>query len=180
MSRIGNKPITIPQGVTVEINNNQLNVKGPKGTVEMAIPKPISAMLDNNNINVERPNSDKPIKALHGLSRSLIANCIVGVSEGFQKSLEVVGVGYRAEQEGKNITLSVMLSHTVTVEPPEGVDIEVQDNLIHVKGIDKQKVGQVSAEIRSVRPPNAYTGKGIRYQGEQVRIKPGKSARRTE
>ena len=180
MSRIGNKPITIPQGVTVEINNNQLNVKGPRGTVEMAIPKPISAMLDNNNINVERPNSDKPIKALHGLSRSLIANCIVGVSEGFQKSLEVVGVGYRAEQKGKNITLSVMLSHTVTVEPPEGVDIEVQDNLIHVKGIDKQKVGQVSAEIRSVRPPNAYTGKGIRYQGEQVRIKPGKSARRTE
>ena len=180
MSRIGNKPITIPQGVTVEINNNQLNVKGPKGTVEMAIPKPISAMLDNNNINVERPNSDKPIKALHGLSRSLIANCIVGVSEGFQKSLEVVGVGYRAEQKGKNITLSVMLSHTVTVEPPEGIDIEVQDNLIHVKGIDKQKVGQVSAEIRSVRPPNAYTGKGIRYQGEQGRIKPGKSARRTE
>ena len=180
MSRIGNKPITIPQGVTVEINNNQLNVKGPKGTVEMAIPEPISAMLDDNNINVERPNSDKPIKALHGLSRSLIANCIVGVSEGFQKSLEVVGVGYRAEQKGKNITLSVMLSHTVTVEPPEGVDIEVQDNLIHVKGIDKQKVGQVSAEIRSVRPPNAYTGKGIRYQGEQVRIKPGKSARRTE
>ena len=180
MSRIGNKPITIPQGVTVEINNNRLNVKGPKGTVEMAIPKPISAMLDNNNINVERPNSDKPIKALHGLSRSLIANCIVGVSEGFRKSLEVVGVGYRAEQKGKNITLSVMLSHTVTVEPPEGIDIEVQDNLIHVKGIDKQKVGQVSAEIRSVRPPNAYTGKGIRYQGEQVRIKPGKSARRTE
>ena len=148
--------------------------------VEMAIPEPISAMLDNNNINVERPNSDKPIKALHGLSRSLIANCIVGVSEGFRKSLEVVGVGYRAEQKGKNITLSVMLSHTVTVEPPEGIDIEVQDNLIHVKGIDKQKVGQVSAEIRSVRPPNAYTGKGIRYQGEQVRIKPGKSARRTE
>ena len=180
MSRIGNKPITIPQGVTVEINNNQLNVKGPKGTVEMAIPEPISAMLDDNNINVERPNSDKPIKALHGLSRSLIANCIVGVSEGFRKSLEVVGVGYRAEQKGKNITLSVMLSHTVTVEPPEGIDIEVQDNLIHVKGIDKQKVGQVSAEIRSVRPPNAYTGKGIRYQGEQVKIKPGKSARRTE
>ena len=180
MSRIGNKPITIPQGVTVEINNNQLNVKGPKGTLEMAIPKPISAMVDDNNINVERPNSDNPIKALHGLSRSLIANCVVGVSEGFQKSLEIVGVGYRAEQKGKNITLSVMLSHIVTVEPPEGIDIEVQDNLIHVKGIDKQKVGQVSAEIRSVRPPNTYTGKGIRYQGEQVKIKPGKSARRTE
>jgi large subunit ribosomal protein L6 len=180
MSRIGNKPITIPQGVTVEINNNQLNVKGPKGTLEMAIPKPISAMVDDNNINVERPNSDNPIKALHGLSRSLIANCVVGVSEGFRKSLEIVGVGYRAEQKGKNITLSVMLSHIVTVEPPEGIDIEVQDNLIHVKGIDKQKVGQVSAEIRSVRPPNAYTGKGIRYQGEQVKIKPGKSARRTE
>jgi len=180
MSRIGNKPITIPQGVTVEINNNQLNVKGPKGTLEMAIPKPISAMVDDNNINVERPNSDNPIKALHGLSRSLIANCVVGVSEGFRKSLEIVGVGYRAEQKGKNITLSVMLSHIVTVEPPEGIDIEVQDNLIHVKGIDKQKVGQVSAEIRSVRPPNAYTGNGIRYQGEQVKIKPGKSARRTE
>tara|TARA_B100000745_G_C20106983_1_gene378811 strand:+ start:474 stop:1016 length:543 start_codon:yes stop_codon:yes gene_type:complete len=180
MSRIGNKPITIPQGVTVEINNNQLNVKGPKGTLEMAIPKPISAMVDDNNINVERPNSDNPIKALHGLSRSLIANCVVGVSEGFRKSLEIVGVGYRAEQKGKNITLSVMLSHIVTVEPPEGIDIEVQDNLIHVKGIDKQKVGQVSAEIRSVRPPNTYTGKGIRYQGEQVKIKPGKSARRTE
>ena len=180
MSRIGNKPITIPQGVTVEINNNQLNVKGPKGTLEMAIPKPISAMVDDNNINVERPNSDNPIKALHGLSRSLIANCVVGVSEGFRKSLEIVGVGYRAEQKGKNITLSVMLSHIVTVEPPEGIDIEVQDNLIHVKGIDKQKVGQVSAEIRSVRPPNTYTGKGIRYQGEQVKIKPGKSARRTQ
>ena len=105
---------------------------------------------------------------------------MLGVSDGFQKSLEIVGVGYRAEQKGKNVTLSVMLSHTVTIEPPEGIEIQVQDNLIHVKGIDKQKVGQVSAEIRSVSPPNAYTGKGIRYQGEQVKIKPGKSARRTE
>ena len=136
MSRIGNKTINIPDGVTVGINNSLVNIKGPKGTLEVTIPDPIS--------------------------------------------LEIVGVGYRAEQKGKNVTLSVMLSHTVTIEPPEGIEVQVQDNLIHVKGIDKQKVGQVSAEIRSVRPPNAYTGKGIRYQGEQVKIKPGKSARRTE
>ena len=180
MSRIGNQPVNIPDGVTVDINNDKFKVKGPKGTLELTIPEPIRASVDDNNINIERPNSDKPIKALHGLSRALIANCVLGVNKGFQKSLEIVGVGYRAEQKGKNVTLSVMLSHTVTVEPPEGIDIAVQDNLIHVKGIDKQKVGQVSAEIRSVRPPNAYTGKGIRYQGEQVRIKPGKSARRTE
>lgn len=180
MSRIGNKPINIPKGVEVNINQNELNVKGPKGSLKVTIPTPISAIVGDNSINVERPNSDSPIKALHGLSRSLIANSVIGVIEGFQKSLELVGVGYRAQQNGKNIALSVMLSHTVTVEPPEGITIEVQDNLIHVKGIDKQKVGQVSAEIRSVRPPNAYTGKGIRYQGELVRIKPGKSARRTE
>ena len=180
MSRIGNQPINIPSGVTVDINNDKLNIKGPKGTLDLTIPRPIKVNVDDNNINVESPSSDKPIKALHGLSRSLIANCVLGVSEGFQKSLEIVGVGYRAEQKGKNVTLSVMLSHTVTIEPPEGIEVQVQDNLIHVKGIDKQKVGQVSAEIRSVRPPNAYTGKGIRYQGEQVKIKPGKSARRTE
>ena len=179
MSRIGNKPINIPEGVKVDINKNELNVKGPKGSLQLTIPTPISVVADGNFINVERPISDKPIKALHGLSRSLIANSIIGVSEGFQKSLEVVGVGYRAQQNGKNITLSVMLSHTVTIEPPEGINIEVQDNLIHIQGIDKQKVGQLSAEIRSVRPPNAYTGKGIRYQGELVKIKPGKSARRT-
>ena len=180
MSRIGNKIINIPDGVTVGINDSLVNIKGPKGTLELTIPSPITAAVDGKNVNVQRPNSDKPVKALHGLSRSLIANCVLGVSEGFQKSLEVVGVGYRAEQKDKNVTLSVMLSHTVTITPPEGIEIQVQDNLIHVKGIDKQKVGQVSAEIRSVRSPNAYTGKGIRYQGEQIKIKPGKSARRTE
>ena len=130
-------------------------------------------------VKVTRPTDESQDKAFHGLTRSLLANMIIGVSNGFSKDLELVGVGYRVQQKGKGITLSVMLSHTVDIDPPEGVELKVEgNNQITVSGIDKQAVGQLAAEIRKVRPPNAYTGKGIRYSGEVVRLKPGKSARR--
>jgi len=136
--------------------------------------------VSNNDgtIKVERPSDGRDHRALHGLTRSLISNMVVGVSQGFEKILELVGVGYRAQQEGEGIRLSVMLSHTVDFNPIDGTELEVEgSNIIKVRGIDKQAVGQLAAQIRRVRPPNSYTGKGIRYQGEQVKIKPGKSAR---
>ena len=133
----------------------------------------------DGEISVERPSDESQHKAFHGLTRSLIANMVTGVSDGYEKDLELVGIGYRVQQTGKGVTLSVMLSHTVFIEPPEGVTLEVlEGNRIKVSGIDKQAVGQIAAQIRKVRPPNVYTGKGIRYAGEYVRIKPGKSARR--
>ena len=136
---------------------------------------------ENGSVSVSRPSDERQHRALHGLTRSLIANMVEGVSQGFTKTLEFVGVGYRAQQSGKGVTLSVMLSHTVDIQPPEGVTLEVQgNNIIRVSGIDKQAVGQIAAKIRATRPPNAYTGSGIRYQGEQVRLKPGKSAKKAE
>ena len=179
MSRIGNQPIQIPDGVNVNISGSEVTVKGPKGELSGAFSKDINITESDGNVLVTRPSDEAEHKAFHGLTRSLLANMVDGVNKGFEKDLELVGVGYRVQHTGKGITLIVLLSHTVVIQPPEGVTLEVTDNnKIKVSGIDKQKVGQLASEIRRVRPPNVYTGKGIRYAGEVVRIKPGKSARR--
>jgi len=179
MSRIGNKPIPIPSGVDVKIQGSSVVVKGPKGELKGSFDQSISVGESDGSLLVQRSSEESQIKAFHGLTRSLIANMVTGVHEGFEKSLELVGVGYRVQQSGKGITLNVMLSHSVTIQPQDDVTLQVEDNnKITVSGVDKQAVGQLAAEIRKVRPPNIYTGKGIRYAGEQVRLKPGKSARR--
>ena len=179
MSRVGLKPITVPSGVDVTIKGSDVTVKGSRGTLNETFNPDMKVVKENDVLTVSRPSDQPNHRALHGLTRSLLANMIIGVSEGFSKSLELVGVGYRTQQNGKGLTLSVMYSHIVEVQPLDGVTLEVEgNNRIHVKGIDKQKVGQQAAEIRKVRPPNIYTGKGIRYAGEQVKLKPGKSARR--
>ncbi len=179
MSRIGNQPIELPKGVDIQIEGSGVTVKGPRGQLSDSFNSDIAIEESDGIIKVSRPSDESEHKAFHGLTRSLLANMVTGVSEGFEKNLELVGVGYRVQQTGKGITLSVMLSHSVVIQPPEGVTLEVEDNnKIKVSGIDKQSVGQLAAEIRKVRPPNVYTGKGIRYSGEYVRIKPGKSARR--
>ena len=179
MSRIGNQPVTVPSGVQVNIEGGDVTVRGPRGTLSQSFNSAITISRKDDEVVVERASDAREHRALHGLSRSLIANMVTGVTDGYTKSLELVGVGYRTQQNGPGITLSVMLSHTVDVMPPEGVTLEVEgNNRIHVSGIDKQAVGQLAAQIRKVRPPNVYTGKGIRYLGEQVRLKPGKSARR--
>ena len=154
-------------------------VKGPKGELKGSFDQSISVGESDGSLIVQRASEESQIKAFHGLTRSLIANMVTGVHEGFEKSLELVGVGYRVQQSGKGITLNVMLSHSVKIQTQDDVILQVEDNnKITVSGVDKQAVGQLAAEIRKVRPPNIYTGKGIRYAGEQVRLKPGKSARR--
>ena len=179
MSRIGNQPIQIPDGVEIKISGPNVSVKGPKGDITSVFDFGMDITQEDDVVKVARPTDESQDKAFHGLTRSLLANMIIGVSNGFSKDLELVGVGYRVQQKGKGITLSVMLSHTVDIDPPEGVELKVEgNNQMTVSGIDKQAVGQLAAEIRKVRPPNAYTGKGIRYSGEVVRLKPGKSARR--
>ena len=179
MSRVGLVPIPLPSGVEVTIEGATVTVKGPKGTLSRVLHADMKLINRDGVLNVERPSDERHHRSLHGLTRTLVANMVEGVTRGFIKNLEMVGVGYRVQQIGKGISLSVMKSHAVVYEPKEGVAIEVEgNNLIHISGIDKQAVGQTAAEIRKVRPPNAYTGKGIRYQGEEVRIKPGKSARR--
>jgi large subunit ribosomal protein L6 len=179
MSRIGNKSITIPQGVDISIDGSHVKVKGPKGELSIKVDQSMKVISEGDVISVARPSDDNHHKALHGLTRSLVANMVTGVSDGFSQNLELVGVGYRANQQSAGVQLSVMLSHNVTILPPEGVKIQVEgQNLIKITGIDKQKVGQIAAQIRKVRPPNPYTGKGIRYQGEQVKLKAGKAARR--
>ena len=177
MSRIGNQPITIPSGVSISIDHPKITVKGPKGELSNSFHHEMSIVESEGTILVSRPSDESEHKAFHGLTRSLLNNMVIGVSEGFQRDLELVGIGYRVQQKGEGVTLNVMLSHSVTINPPAVVSLEVSDdNKIKVSGIDKQSVGQIAAEIRRVRPPNVYTGKGIRYAGEQVRIKPGKSA----
>ena len=179
MSRIGNKSIAIPQGVDISIDGSHVKVKGPKGELSIKVDQSMKVISEGDVISVARPSDDNHHKALHGLTRSLVANMVTGVSDGFSQNLELVGVGYRANQQSAGVQLSVMLSHNVTILPPEGVKIQVEgQNLIKITGIDKQKVGQIAAQIRKVRPPNPYTGKGIRYQGEQVKLKAGKAARR--
>jgi large subunit ribosomal protein L6 len=179
MSRIGRSPIPVPSGVEVTINGTEVSVKGPKGTLSQAFHPDMKVSREDGFLKVGRPSDEREHRALHGLTRSLLANMVTGVSEGFSRTLELVGVGYRAQQSGDGVTLSVMFSHTVEIKPLPGVNLEVEgNNRIHVRGIDKQQVGEMAAQMRSVRPPNVYTGKGIRYANEIVRLKPGKSARR--
>ena len=181
MSRVGKEPVQIPAGVKVNIDGNKVTVDGPKGSLNQSFSPDIKITDEGGSLKVERPSNERTHRALHGLTRSLLANMVTGVTDGYVKYLDLVGVGYRAQQSGKGLTLNVMLSHSVDIEPRAGISLEVEgNNRITVRGIDKQQVGQITAEIRAVRPPNAYTGKGIRYADEQVRLKPGKSARRVE
>ena len=171
MSRIGRMPIAIPAGVTVTIaENNKVTVKGPKGTLERVLPEGIEIKVDGDVVNVSRPDETKRMKSLHGLSRTLINNMVIGVTEGYAKKLEVNGVGYRAQKSGKTLNLSLGYSHPVDMVDPEGIEVEVPDQAtIIVKGIDKEKVGQYAAEIRSKREPEPYKGKGIKY-ADEVRL----------
>ena len=180
MSRIGRMPIAVPAGVTVDIaENNQVTVKGPKGTLERVLPAEMTITREGEEITVTRPNDLKKMKSLHGLTRTLIYNMIVGVTEGYEKKLEVNGVGYRAAKQGKKLTLSLGYSHPVEMEDPEGIEVTVDgQNLIIVKGIDKEKVGQYAAEIREKRAPEPYKGKGIKYMDEVIRRKVGKTGKK--
>ena len=177
MSRIGRAPIPVPSGVTVDISGQKVSVKGPKGELEHVVSEPIRIAQEDGVLVVTRPTDRGPHRALHGLSRTLVANMVTGVTDGFQRKLELVGVGYRAQLKGKNLELAVGFSHPVTFEPPEGITFEVPETTqIVVSGIDKQQVGQIASEIRRVRPPEPYKGKGIRSEGEAVRRMVGKRA----
>ena len=179
MSRIGRLPVVIPAGVTVEVKeNNYVVVKGSKGTLERNLPVEMDIKVEDGHVIVTRPNDLKKMKSLHGLTRTLIQNMVTGVNEGYQKVLEVNGVGYRAAKQGKKLVLSLGYSHPVEMEDPEGLETTVEGNKITVKGISKEKVGQYAAEIREKRKPEPYKGKGIRYKGEQVRRKEGKKAKK--
>ena len=180
MSRIGRMPIAVPAGVTVDIaENNKVTVKGPKGTLERVLPAEMTIKLDGSEIVVTRPNDLKKMKSLHGLTRTLIYNMVVGVTDGYEKVLEVNGVGYRAAKQGKTLTLSLGYSHPVVMEDPEGIETVLDgQNKITVKGIDKEKVGQYAAEIREKRGPEPYKGKGIKYADEVIRRKVGKTGKK--
>lgn len=176
MSRIGKQPIPVPSGVTVEVDGATVTVKGPKGELVRAFSDQVEIALDGDTVVVTRPNDEPRVRALHGLTRSLIANMVAGVSEGFKKELEIRGVGYRAASKGSGIELQVGFSHSVKVDAPKGITFEVPTQTqIIVTGIDKQQVGQVAAEIREIRRPEPYKGKGIRYRDEHVRRKAGKT-----
>ena len=180
MSRIGKMPIAIPAGVTVEVaENNKVTVKGPKGTLERVLAPELTIKMEDGHIVVERPNDLKRIKSLHGLTRTLINNMVVGVTNGYEKVLEVNGVGYRAAKQGKTLALTLGYSHPVNMDDPEGITTEVDgQNKIIVKGIDKEKVGQYAAEIRDKRRPEPYKGKGIKYADEHIRRKVGKTGKK--
>ena len=180
MSRIGNKTITIPAGVEITVSaGNEVTVKGPKGTLERVLPAEMEIKLEGSEIVVSRPNDLKKMKSLHGLTRTLINNMVIGVSEGYEKKLEINGVGYRAQKQGKKLVLSLGYSHPVEMEDPEGLETVVDGtNIIVVKGIDKEKVGQYAAEIRAKRSPEPYKGKGIKYADEVIRRKVGKTGKK--
>lgn len=178
MSRVGNAPVNLPAGVDVKVNDNVVVVKGPKGELTQEIDKDIIIEINDNVLEVKRPSDDKRHRSLHGLSRALIQNMVTGVTEGFEKKLEIVGVGYRAQKQGKNLVLSLGYSHPVEMEDPEGIETVVEgQNTVIVKGIDKQVVGAYAANIRAKRSPEPYKGKGVRYADEHVRIKEGKSGK---
>ena len=178
MSRIGKKPIEIPTGVTITINGDVVTVKGPKGELTRSFNPDIEIKVEENVINLSRPSESKEHRSIHGTTRSLLANMVEGVSKGFEKSLELIGVGYRAQKQGKKLVLNVGYSHPVEFEPEEGVEVEVPSNTkVIVKGINKERVGALAANIRQVRPPEPYKGKGIRYEGEFVRRKEGKTGK---
>ena len=177
MSRIGRTPIPLPEGVSVNISGQKVTVAGPKGELRHTVVEPIRVSESDGTLVVTRPTDRGPHRALHGLSRTLVANMVQGVSDGFERGLEIQGVGYRAQLRGASLELAVGFSHPVTIEPPEGIQFEVPaPTQVVVRGIDKQAVGQVAAQIRAVRPPEPYKGKGIRYVGEVVRRKVGKRA----
>jgi len=176
MSRIGRKPIAVPSGVTVTLDNRTITVKGPKGTLTRELHKDMKVTVTDNVIRVERPSDHKLHRSLHGTTRSIIANMITGVTEGYSKSLELVGVGYRANKSGEKLVLNVGYSHPVEIVPEKGIEFEVPSaNKIVVKGIDKELVGAVAAKVRSVREPEPYKGKGIKYEDERILRKEGKT-----
>jgi large subunit ribosomal protein L6 len=183
MSRIGKQPITLPKGVEVTRNNGAIQVKGPKGTLERDLPQKMQVVVEDGTIRVERGGDTQEERALHGLTRTLIANMVEGVTNGYSKTLDIVGVGYRAELQGKNVRIQVGHSHPVEIQPRPGISLEVGQEtntrqfFIRVNGIDKETVGQQAAEIRGIKKPEPYKGKGIRYRGEPVRKKQGKSAK---
>ena len=176
MSRIGKKPVPVPQGVTVEVQGNTVGAKGPKGELRRTFHPEMQLSLADNQVSVARPSDDKRHKALHGLTRTLVHNMMEGVSKGYLKTLEIQGVGYKAEAKPYGVNLIVGFSHPVKYEAPKGIKISVENNtVVKIEGADKEIVGQVAAELRQVRPPEPYKGKGIRYQGEQIRRKAGKT-----
>ncbi|MCM1498278.1 MAG: 50S ribosomal protein L6 [Clostridium sp.] len=179
MSRIGRMPIAVPAGVTVDIaENNQVTVKGPKGTLQRVLPAEMDIKLEGDQVVVTRPNDLKKMKSLHGLTRTLINNMVIGVTDGYTKVLEVNGVGYRVAKQGKKLVLNLGYSHPVEMEDPEGLESKVEGNTITVSGIDKEKVGQYAAEIREKRTPEPYKGKGIKYADEVIRRKVGKTGKK--
>ena len=180
MSRIGKMPIAIPAGVTVDVaENNKVTVKGPKGTLERVLPAELEIKVDGAVVTVSRPDDSKRMKSLHGLTRTLVFNMVTGVTTGYEKKLEVNGVGYRAQKNGKTLVLSLGYSHPVEMVDPEGIEVVVEgQNILYVKGIDKEKVGQYAAEIRSKRAPEPYKGKGIKYADETIRRKVGKTGKK--
>ncbi|KQO63615.1 50S ribosomal protein L6 [Curtobacterium sp. Leaf261] len=178
MSRIGRLPIDIPAGVTVTVDGANVAVKGPKGELALTVASPIQAAVEDNQVLVSRPDDERTSRSLHGLTRTLIANQIIGVTQGYSKGLEVVGTGYRVQAKGSNVEFALGYSHPITVEPPAGISFAVEgNNKLTVNGIDKQAVGEVAANIRKLRKPEPYKGKGVRYAGEVVRRKAGKSGK---
>ncbi len=179
MSRIGRLPVAVPAGVEVKVaENNVVTVKGPKGTLERVLPAEMTIKVEDGHVVVTRPNDLKKMKSLHGLTRTLIQNMVIGVSQGYEKTLEVNGVGYRAAKQGKKLVLNLGYSHPVEMEDPEGLESKVDGNKIIVSGIDKEKVGQYAAEIRDKRKPEPYKGKGIKYADEVIRRKVGKTGKK--
>jgi large subunit ribosomal protein L6 len=178
MSRIGRLPVVIPSGVDVSINGRQVQVKGPKGELSVEVTPPIEVQQTDGVITVTRPSDEGEIRALHGLSRSLIANMVIGVTEGYRKTMEIVGVGYRVQAKGQDLEFALGFSHPVPVTAPDGITFRVETpTRFVVEGIDKQQVGEVAANIRKLRKPDPYKGKGVRYQGEQIRRKVGKAGK---
>ena len=178
MSRVGNAPIAIPNNVEVKIDGQRVEVKGPKATMDLEMPEPITASVEDNEVVVSRPDDHRDSRSLHGLTRSLINNLIIGVTEGYKINMEIFGVGYRVQQKGKDLEFSLGYSHPILIEAPEGVTFSVDGNTkFAIEGTDKQPVGQIAANIRRLRKDDPYKGKGIRYAGEQVRRKVGKTGK---
>lgn len=179
MSRVGRLPVVLPSGVDVKIDGPHVKVKGPKGELEFSFSPEIEVVINESEILVNRPSDAREMRSLHGTTRALIQNMVTGVTDGFQKELQLVGVGYRANMEGNNLVLNVGYSHPVVVEPPEGITFEVgeRNQQVFISGIDKQSVGQVAADVRKIRPPEPYKGKGIRYKDEYIRRKAGKAGK---
>ena len=175
MSRIGNTPVVVPSGVTVTVTADTMSAKGPKGLLSRPLPSHVEVKVEGDKVLVSRVNDSKPARARHGLTRSLIQNLVTGVSEGYTKSLEIIGVGYRAQSKGNTLVLNLGYSHPINYAVPDGIEIKVKKTVIDVHGMDKELVGQTAAEIRRFRQPDAYKGKGVRYVGEHIRLKAGKA-----